>query len=807
MIRKKILLKGLALLVSIFFLSISTTSSATTYYVSSSTGNDTWEGTEPELVYEDSENPTNGPWRTIHKVNEQAFKSGDTIKFKRGDTWNLYDDENLIVLYNGSSDADITFTYYGSFEDDPPLFNGGKEYRSALYEWIRSDGGTNEYYLQDAGGGPPSNFNNCLSCHTTTLTVAVKPSNSSYYPDIYDEDEDYYLLYNPYVAVEKYGQVDRKPGTLEDDMWAFGRNSEDNLDFDTIYIRCDDDDPDTIFSSIIISQYANPAIIVSNKEYITIDGFELRHIGKSALRVLNNARNIEIKNVICKFSYSGIDAWAYLPYGGENAQWGNEVHDCTCKYNTKFGIAGFEYGGFDNIHNNECCYNHEFGIFCTSKERTYIIEKNECHRNSLEILNPQYGYWGIDVVQNSLNHYPIVRYNKCHHNTRPYLKSRDGGGIIVRADNAEVYYNLCYLNDGPGIGGDSMDEGPHHGAKIYHNVCYHNCQVNGNNYCAEFFFHDGVSGYKLRNNIVQIDPYADCDILYVRDTGGMDIDYNCYYSPNGEYWFVWYDRYYRFDGWQSALYNDVNSICSDPQFVDPTNSDFHIRCESPCIEKGDESITSETEAKDYWDNNVPFLKGKGGICDIGAHEYQGTCDNDEIPDEEDNCPFICNPGQEDGDEDEAGDVCDNCPENHNPDQVDSDSDGIGDVCDNCPNQQNGKNSGTCVNTSFGVPVSYTVRGDCITCTSTTDCEETGGTCQMEQGDWNENGIGDVCECYADFNDDGKVSIWDFIRIKREFGIMDCSEENPCQADANEDGRVTIIDLIIFKIEFGKSNCQ
>jgi hypothetical protein len=73
--------------------------SATTYYVSSSTGNDSNNGTSGATA-----------WQTIAHVNGQAFQPGDSILFKRGDVWN----ESLVPPSSGSSGTPIAFDAYGT---------------------------------------------------------------------------------------------------------------------------------------------------------------------------------------------------------------------------------------------------------------------------------------------------------------------------------------------------------------------------------------------------------------------------------------------------------------------------------------------------------------------------------------------------------------------------------------------------------------------------------------------------------------------------------------------------------------------
>jgi hypothetical protein len=86
----------------------------TTYYVSSSSGSDSNNGTS-----------MSSPWQTITKVNGGAYNPGDSILLKAGDTWigSPNFSSGLITPFAGSSSSPITYGSYGAGAS--PILDGG----------------------------------------------------------------------------------------------------------------------------------------------------------------------------------------------------------------------------------------------------------------------------------------------------------------------------------------------------------------------------------------------------------------------------------------------------------------------------------------------------------------------------------------------------------------------------------------------------------------------------------------------------------------------------------------------------------
>ena len=83
-------------------------SMGTTYYVSSSSGDDGNSGTN-----------SSSPWRTIARINMQILQPGDRVLLRRGDSWR----ETLRPHASGAPDAFIVFDAYGS--GPRPVLIGG----------------------------------------------------------------------------------------------------------------------------------------------------------------------------------------------------------------------------------------------------------------------------------------------------------------------------------------------------------------------------------------------------------------------------------------------------------------------------------------------------------------------------------------------------------------------------------------------------------------------------------------------------------------------------------------------------------
>jgi len=145
----------------------------TTYYVSSSLGSDANNGTS-----------SGTPWATVAKVNSQSFAAGDSVLFKRGDSWN----ESLVPLSSGTSASPITFDAYGT--GAAPNLTG--YYAVPSSAWVHVTG--NAWKAPVPAGYTAVNF--CLFGSVWGQKVAASSSNLQNPWDFYLANGNLYVFAN-----------------------------------------------------------------------------------------------------------------------------------------------------------------------------------------------------------------------------------------------------------------------------------------------------------------------------------------------------------------------------------------------------------------------------------------------------------------------------------------------------------------------------------------------------------------------------------------------------------------------------------
>ena len=113
------------------------------YHVDATMGNDSWSGRLPEP----NGSLTNGPWKTIAKVNSVSFSAGDRILLKRGEIWN----KGILVSSSGTEQMPIIYGSYGQI-GQKPIIDGDSTINNCIkladgIKYIRIEESTHHKYI------------------------------------------------------------------------------------------------------------------------------------------------------------------------------------------------------------------------------------------------------------------------------------------------------------------------------------------------------------------------------------------------------------------------------------------------------------------------------------------------------------------------------------------------------------------------------------------------------------------------------------------------------------------------------------
>jgi hypothetical protein len=197
---------------------------------------------------------------------------------------------------------------------------------------------------------------------------------------------------------------------------------------------------------------------------------------------------------------------------------------------------------------------------------------------------------------------------------------RNGSTSHIIARNNLIY--SCHTA-GITIGGYDQKRGTTEDTVIVNNTLYKNDTegTGTGEFQMQFYLRNNI----FKNNIIYVGQSGRAlNSRSSREEPGIPtvtMDHNLFYYTDGPSAVKWsFDSkdYASFAQYRNATGNGKHSVFADPQFVDPSANNFHLRSDSPARNAGDNSGSSIVGAKDL--DGHPRIRG--GKIDIGCYETQ-----------------------------------------------------------------------------------------------------------------------------------------------------------------------------------------
>ena len=344
-----------ALLLSSFYLT-----SAQTYYVSSSQGEDSNPGTS-----------SSAPWKTLSKVNSTKFQPGDQILFKSGDEW--AENEGININYSGTANNRIVFGSYG---------NGTKPEISMAYKltgnWV--DQGNNIWRLD----------NSIISSSAKKLWLnSISVKQVGYDGEVYGDQTTGSLATT--ANITSPSQVE----TLNSE-YRFKIGSGFILLYSTL-------NPNTSYSSIETLLSVN-AITLDKADYVTIKDLKITKcylgiaVQGSKDVVLDNVDIYDVEYFAVRAMRNGNSKSSYLEIMNCNFNSGlGNMEGTPYEYYWGRGNFGINFQGgvdFSKVHNNRVVNFQHSGILAMATEPTVdsaTINYNEFYDNIIDFTGVNWG--------------------------------------------------------------------------------------------------------------------------------------------------------------------------------------------------------------------------------------------------------------------------------------------------------------------------------------------------------------------------------------------------------------------------------
>jgi parallel beta-helix repeat protein len=358
--------------------------------------------------------------------------------------------------------------------------------------------------------------------------------------------------------------------------------------------------PNGYYSQIEAGQ-RNRGFILNTDDWIIIDGITFKHGNALIAGIVSiyDSDNVTVQNCTMTLNYGkGVDVdysanptidGNTISYSDKGVGIDQESSNPTITDNTITNIdekcidasykggQAFTFTGGGLIARNSIDTCDGYGIDVAFSDGIVIIEKNVVTNAGQSTLDTS----GIGVLDTN-DDYVIVRYNKVSLTNLPSgVVNATGINIDTDADNARVYGNIVFDNDGPGI---LLWQST--GALVYNNTLYNN-GVNTNSNRRANIAISSIGAYGTVKNNISASPalyhwHVDNDVA----AASIVSDYNLYDSDTGTK-FYWRTSAYNFTNWKTQSGEDANSPTPvDPLFYDAGNDKFWLQSASPAKDAG-----------------------------------------------------------------------------------------------------------------------------------------------------------------------------------------------------------------------------
>jgi hypothetical protein len=183
--------------------------------------------------------------------------------------------------------------------------------------------------------------------------------------------------------------------------------------------------------------------------------------------------------------------------------------------------------------------------------------------------------------------------------------------------------NLIWSNSMGGIflGGYSSSVGRTENCTLTHNTLYHNDTLQWGQ--GEVLFQFDTRTNVFTHNILVVANWENNWFIgntFTQNTNNL-VDWNLFFAPapgssSNTIWQWKKTKYTGFAAYKTATHNDSNSIFADPLFINAAGTNFHLATNSPALNAGDPAFAPASGETDL--DGQPRVAG--GRTDLGADE-------------------------------------------------------------------------------------------------------------------------------------------------------------------------------------------